>query len=99
MRLTERHQSMIVEQVKALVGERAEVKLFGSRLDDDAKGGDVDLLIIPHHVIDNPASLAAKISVRLMKIMGGRKVDILLDAPNLQTFPIHKIAREEGIAL
>jgi len=99
MRLKKSDQTMIIEQVKGLVGNHVEVRLFGSRLDDHARGGDVDLLITLHEVVDYPAVLAAKISARLMRSLGGRKVDILLDAPNLQVFPIHQVAKEEGVIL
>ena len=99
MRLKESYRSMIVEQVKALAGDQTQVKLFGSRVDDNSKGGDVDLLIVVPQVVSNPITLAAKISVQIMKKMNGRKIDVLLDAPNLETLPIHRIAREQGILL
>ena len=31
--------------------------------------------------------------------MNGRKVDVLLRAPNLQEQPIHRIAMQEGVRL
>ncbi|OGS95968.1 MAG: DNA polymerase beta [Gallionellales bacterium RIFCSPLOWO2_02_FULL_57_47] len=45
MRLTQQQTRWILQIVLRLTGDDARVFLFGSRLDDDAKGGDVDILI------------------------------------------------------
>ncbi len=45
MRLNNEQIAVIVEAVADLGGSDAEVFLFGSRVDDEARGGDVDLLI------------------------------------------------------
>jgi len=99
MRLTE-HQVQIIKQVVAMfAGESAKVTLFGSRVDGDKKGGGVDLLVTLNDKVDHPAELSAKISARLIRLFQGRKVDLLLSAPNLKTLPIHSIATHKGILL
>jgi predicted nucleotidyltransferase len=45
MRLRSDQTRDIVRIVRLHFGDDADVRLFGSRLDDDALGGDVDLLI------------------------------------------------------
>ena len=80
-------------------GPEARVWLFGSRVDDRKLGGDVDLLVESDASIDNPAFLAAQLSARLQRKMHGRKVDVLLLAPNLRHLPIHDIALGEGVQL
>lgn len=45
MRLTPDQTRVILHCVRQQFGDRAQVKLFGSRLDDTARGGDVDLLV------------------------------------------------------
>lgn len=80
-------------------GNGAQVTLFGSRVDDDKKGGDVDLLVTLDGEVEHPAELAAKISARLIRLFQGRKVDVLLSAPNLKTLPIHSIAMHKGVLL
>lgn len=45
MRLTAAQTQVIVQHVRQQMGSDARVMLFGSRLDDDARGGDVDLLV------------------------------------------------------
>jgi predicted nucleotidyltransferase len=62
-------------------------------------GGDVDLLVDSERSVDHPALLAASLSARISRCLQGRKVDVLIAAPNLAVLPIHTVAREEGQAL
>ena len=45
MRLTEQQINIIQQVVASVAGDNARVTLFGSRVDDTKKGGDIDLLI------------------------------------------------------
>ena len=47
----------------------------------------------------NRRNLPARLSVRISRAMHGRKVDVLVKAPNLMHMPIHTIAMQEGIRL
>ena len=73
--------------------------MFGSRVDDDKKGGDVDLMVEVDQAVAEPALMAARVASRIERAMGGRKVDVLLKAPNLLEQPIHRIAQQEGVRL
>ena len=99
MRITASQIHIIKQVVAMFAGEGAQVTLFGSRVDDDKKGGDVDLLVTLNDNVEHPAELAAKISARLIRLFQGRKVDVLLSAPNLKALPIHSIATYKGILL
>jgi len=99
MRLTAQQAQVIRQVVATLAGDDAQVTLFGSRVDDTKKGGDVDLLITLHEVVEHPAELSAKISAGLIRELQGRKVDVLLSAPNLKNLPIHVVAQKEGVVL
>lgn len=99
MRLGLDQQQAIQRAVREVFGPDARVRLFGSRLDDDAKGGDIDLLVEVNEPIDVPAELAARLSVKVMRACNGRKVDVVLTAPNLEVMPIHEIARRQGVLL
>jgi len=96
MRLSAEQRLAIRQLTRALAGERCRVLLFGSRLDDAAQGGDVDLLLELTDPVDNPALMAAQLSARVSRVMCGRKVDVLLSAPNLLRLPIHDVAFKEG---
>lgn len=61
MRITKEQTQLITQTVTRLVGAGAEVFLFGSRLNDKAKGGDVDLLIES----DTPLSLIHRAQIKM----------------------------------
>jgi predicted nucleotidyltransferase len=84
---------------RELAGATASVRLFGSRTDDLARGGDVDLLLELPEPVDNPALLAARLSARTSRLLAGRKVDVVILAPNLMRLPIHDMAIREGVLL
>ena len=46
--------------------------------------------------VDNPALMAAQMSAQVSRTMHGRKVDVLISAPNLMRLPIHDAAFKEG---
>ena len=96
MRLTD-HQIRIIRQLaRQAAGEKVRVRIFGSRLDDAARGGDIDLMLELPEPVDNPALMAARMAALVSRAMDGRKVDVLLSAPNLKRLPIHDIAFKEG---
>ena len=74
MRLSEEEKRIIRESIHS-VDPDAKVMLFGSRVNDQAKGGDIDLLCLSQK-IDRPLHrrLRRKISDRL----GGQRVDLLV---------------------
>jgi hypothetical protein len=49
--------------------------------------------------VTEPAQLSARLAARVSRAMYGRKVDVLIKAPNLLLQPIHAIALAEGIRL
>lgn len=99
MRLTSDQAAAIRQLAHELAGPRCRVRLFGSRLDEAARGGDVDLLLEVPDPVDNPALLAARLSAQASRALQGRKVDVVISAPNLKRLPIHELAIEEGMVL
>ena len=99
MRLSLQQINVIQDAVSELAGKDATVRLFGSRTDDNARGGDIDLLVEIPRAVENSAWLSAKISGRISYLLDGQKVDVILLAPNLECFPIHHIAQKEGVLL
>lgn len=75
------------------------VTLFGSRVDDTKRGGDIDLMVTTNKPVENPSRLMARIWTDLQFALGEQKIDVLLDAPNLVRQPIHDVARAHGILL
>lgn len=99
MRLTPEQIAAIRQGVAQIAGDMARVWLFGSRVRDDARGGDVDLMVELDTPVAEPAALSARLATVVSRAMEGRKVDVLIKAPNLMVLPIHSIALAEGIRL
>ena len=99
MRLTQSQQSSIRQTVDAVAGSGVRVWLFGSRVDDTAKGGDIDLMVEMPVDVASSVLLSARIGARLQMALGDQRIDVLIAAPNLPELTIHRIARETGIAL
>lgn len=99
MRLDDNTREIIKNEVASLLGAEAVVRLFGSRVDDAQRGGDIDLLIEPGkslaHRIQEECRLSASLYIRL----GGRKVDVLIRDPLKPMLPIHDKALRNGIIL
>jgi len=98
MRLTHDETQKIVETVSVLISEKAKVWLFGSRCDDNAKGGDIDLYIESPE-IESPLLRRIQLKLALEDKLGMQKIDIIFHNKLLSLKPIHKIAKAEGILL
>jgi predicted nucleotidyltransferase len=96
MRLNDHQIQAILQLARQIAGDRTRVRIFGSRLDDTMRGGDIDLMLELPEPVENPALMAARMSAKVSRAMHGRKVDVLLSAPNLKRLPIHDIAFKEG---
>ena len=99
MRLSPEQIQAIRAGVADVAGRDARVWLFGSRVHDQERGGDVDLLLELDVPVSEPAQLAARLSARVSRAMYGRRVDVVVKAPNLMHLPIHSIALQEGVRL
>ena len=99
MRLNAQHIERLKRVAVEEAGQHARLRLFGSRLDDAATGGDVDLLLESTAPVAEPAVLVARMAARASRVLGGRKVDVVLTAPNLKRLPIHEAALQGGVVL
>ncbi len=68
-------------------------------MDDSLRGGDIDLLVDCAHPVARPVWLAAQLTARLQRMLGDRRVDVLLTAPGMPDEPVHHVARADGIVL
>lgn len=93
MRLTSQEQQEIREAVAAADPD-AVVHLFGSRADDAAKGGDIDLLVLSSRI-----DLMAKLDIlaELHRRLGEQKIDLVV-YPELSD-PFARLAAAEGVRL
>jgi predicted nucleotidyltransferase len=101
MRLTPDQQSAIRTTVAETFGDEASVWLFGSRVDDNKRGGDIDLLIETKQS-DVTAIVRAELAflTKLQMKLGEQKIDVLVDYPTRHfSPPIFTIAKKTGIRL
>lgn len=99
MRLLPKERNVIAELVRSYFGSDARVWLFGSRVDDAARGGDIDLYIETPEAVDNLALARARFLVALQRALGERKIDVVIQTPAGPKLPIHRIARNTGVRL
>jgi predicted nucleotidyltransferase len=99
MRLTQDQITAIKQTAHAVLGDGARVILFGSRVDDAKKGGDIDLLFETDQRISNRATTVGAIYVALIRQLGDRKFDILLKDSATPPAPVFDIAHKTGIQL
>ena len=99
MRLDQQTRDIIKSEVTRCLGQEAVVRLFGSRIDDTQRGGDIDLLIDVTAVIPNRIAAECRLAASLFIKLGGRKVDVLIREPGNPPLPIHDHALRQGIIL
>lgn len=97
-RLSDLEISTLVDATRRCFGETAKIWLFGSRADDNKRGGDIDLYI---ETDLKSGIVAAKLAMRsnIWPIFGDQKIDILARSRHEEPTPIHQIAKETGIEL
>jgi predicted nucleotidyltransferase len=100
MRLTSFQQQTICDKARHYFGNMTQVWLFGSRVDDSKRGGDIDLYIEPEN---QDISLIAMAKLHFLRSLhselGEQKIDIVLRLANAKTLPVYDIAKENGIQL
>ena len=99
MRLSDDYKCAIKEGVKKFFGKNAKVILFGSRVDNNKRGGDIDLFIIPEIKLSPDERFAKKIELLtyLHSVLGEQKIDIVVSKDFNQS--IEKEALKNGIEL
>lgn len=102
MRLTDNDITGIINGISHFVTHvSAELRLYGSRVDDNKKGGDIDLmLIVPVHAIKNLKEVKHKILAAIKKNIGDRKIDLLIcDRSSLETDPFLTLVFPTSVSL
>jgi len=59
------HEIEIIKSTIFKFFEDAKIYIFGSRLKDEVKGGDIDIFIIPQSKIENQRAKKAKVALML----------------------------------
>lgn len=99
MRLSDSERRAIREVVARRLGPGAKGMLFGSRVDDARRGGDIDLLIEVPRGVEEPLAESVHLEVDLMRVLGERKIDVLLSYPEVADQPFLATARRATVTI
>jgi uncharacterized protein len=95
MRLTASQITAIREEIGRL-DPKAEVYLFASRVDDAARGGDIDLLVFSDALGFREV---LQLRRRILDRIGWQQLDLLVRRPDQVSEPLAAIALETGVRL
>lgn len=103
MRITKQQHQAILSAARRAFGPNVSVRLFGSRTNDQRKGGDFDLYVeCDSEDADWLTSAKLKFLCELDKstALAGEKIDVVLSTPlHRELRPIDRVARLEGVQL
>lgn len=95
MRLTDFEINAIKQSAQEVFGPKVEVFLFGSRVDDEKKGGDIDLYIKAQQ--GNDLKHKIRFMILLEQTIGEQKIDVILATDERR--PIEQQAIRTGVLI
>ncbi|MEO8118597.1 MAG: hypothetical protein ABI606_04650 [Rhodoferax sp.] len=101
MRLSPQQIHSIKKVAAEVFGNHAQVHLFGSRVDDQLRGGDIDLYVTDI-ALPMEAQLDAKLMflVKIKQQLGDQRIDLVFaPRPGETVLPIHRMAQQTGVSL
>jgi len=103
MRISNFQRKAILDSVVAEFEHDIRVTLFGSRVNDLSRGGDIDLFVELPCQIDDILRKKLSILSRIQRKIGEQKIDLIITYPGefeQDNLPlVIKEAREKGVAL
>lgn len=101
MRLTPREIEVLKEVAAEVFGPRARLFLFGSRLDDARRGGDIDLYVTGFaRPVAEQLDAKLQFLVKAKERLGEQRIDIVFAAGSGESLtPIQQIAEKTGVPL
>ncbi|QEP42803.1 nucleotidyltransferase domain-containing protein [Ectothiorhodospiraceae bacterium BW-2] len=99
MRLSNSQIELIKQTVTEMIDDEAIIILFGSRVDDDLRGGDIDLLVLTDKCLPQRLALQLRLAATLIIKMEGIEVDLILQDATVAETPFHQHAKQTGVLL
>lgn len=94
MRLYQNQIKILKDKLKT-ISSNAQLYLFGSRVDDNKKGGDIDLLIVSKEITKRDLRY---LRIEFFKHFGEQKLDIILDDGEFKN-PFVKLIMKKAVLL
>ena len=100
MRISEHEISLIKKLAHQIFGSKTKIYLFGSRIDDRKKGGDIDLFISSEQKSNLTLSKKIEFLVELKSFIGNQKIDVILDTDSTrQKKQFHRSITRQAVEL
>ncbi|MHB1692626.1 MAG: nucleotidyltransferase domain-containing protein [bacterium] len=90
MRLSDLEKNAIIDLAEKYFGHNVKIYLFGSRVYDEKRGGDIDLYIETHENIDRQTEI--KFLANFHKLATERKIDLIVKTPSSKEKSIYETA-------
>jgi len=98
MRISDKQNRIIQNAAKQVYGDNVHIYLYGSRVYDDTKGGDIDLMVKAD--FDKMTSIKKVLFlVELKKQLGDRKIDVVYDKHSIQNKFFLNTIKQQAIQL
>jgi predicted nucleotidyltransferase len=99
MRLNDFYRTAIKEILLEHFGAESKFYLFGSRVDDSKRGGDIDLYIETNLESAMADKAKSKAEWEMMEKLGEQRIDFVVHVNGKEFTPIENIARKTGVEL
>jgi len=99
MRLTPEARQIIKASTQEVFGLNATVRVFGSRANDEARGGDIDLLVECSEPVKDKLKKTLALTARLQSRLGDQRIDVIVADPQTKPQSVHEVARRTGVPL
>lgn len=100
MRITDANLDIIRDAFKKHFGSEDHLWVFGSRVDDARRGGDLDFYVETHQ--DSSRALKSKLAFvnDLWRFLGDQKIDVVLNLLSTSLpLLIHRVAKQTGVQI
>jgi len=99
MRISESNIQTIRATFKNCFGSNDHLWVFGSRVNDLQRGGDMDFYIETEEDTSNALNSKMKFVNALWKVLGEQKIDVVLNVLSQSSLPIYQIAKSNGVLI
>ncbi|MEM1283304.1 MAG: nucleotidyltransferase domain-containing protein [Chlamydiota bacterium] len=98
VRLNHHEVQTLINATHQCFGQSARIWLYGSRVDDKKKGGDIDLYIETEKK-ERIVESTLEMRTLIWEVFGDQKIDIIVREISKKMNPMHTIARDTGVDL
>ncbi len=99
MRLSQDQIRIIKEEAQRAFGPDIELRLFGSRVDDQGRGGDIDLWLNVPLSVAQAMQAEGRFYAALQRRLGEQRIDIVVHRQGIPLRPIDEAALRQGVGL